>query len=184
MPFIIEEIPPKKLQGDWRDLYRIPWDLFKAFFWFTPKAIIAELGGKEVHAHEDEVPIDDRPGWQPMGIGWPEGLERHYFEAEKEFADTNWHAVDGYRLRHSAFPEALETIYFEGKSIFAFENGVVGQQLRRSENDSDCPLLFVDVGRKTIEVLLELDGPAHITEEGEMLMIERPQKRWKLHFQQ
>lgn len=183
MNFHIEELSPQKLQGDWRDLYRIPLDMFKAFFWLTPKAIIAELQGKAMHVHEHEEPIDDSPGWLPAGEGWPQGLERKYFEAEKVFDDSTWHAVDGYTFKWKLSFPAMESMHFEGKSLLPLASGFIGQIIRKDGDNKNCPLVFVDLEKHRIETILEMEDLAHIIFEKDCFIVERPSMRWKVSYQ-
>lgn len=180
MRFTVTELPLPHERGSWKELYRIPLDMFVAIFWLTPKAVIKELFGKDAHDDHHDEPIDDSPGWQRMGHGWPVGLERFYFEAETTFNDMAWHAVDGYRFRLQApFPE-LEALYFEGKNIYPVEVGFVGQALAVEGDDHDCPILFINTHEKTITRLLDLGSVALVSFSKQEIAVRTPKKRWAI----
>jgi len=178
MRFIVTELSPPDEGGSWKELYKVLVDMLVAIFWLTPKAIIREVFGKDGHEDHHDEPIDDSPGWHSMGQDWPNGLERLYFEAETTFNDIRWHAVDGYQFRiNESFPE-LEDLYFEGKSIYPFEVGFIGQALAVDGNTRDCPIVFINIQKKTVERLLDLEGVALVGFLQQKLTVRMPHKRW------
>ncbi|MFK7972972.1 MAG: hypothetical protein AB8F95_21560 [Bacteroidia bacterium] len=180
--YTIEPVEAEVFKGSWKDAFQIPFDLLRAIFWLTPKAIFEELRGKHHDHHEHDEPIDDSPGWVSLGEGWPEGLMRQYFEAGDVFDDPGLSTIDGYQFRlPTAFSE-MEALYFSGKSLLPHPLGFVGQIISHKHEEEGAPFIFVDVVEQKIHQVLALSDLAHCHIHKDSLVVESPNRKWVIRL--